>query len=191
VKGCRSSLYKEIDSLRKAVVAPFHLTRREPLHRPHHAPVRCDSRAATRDGTSPGVSLAPSEAAERRTAAVVVDRSGFTATAVALRAEAPSRPCILSLCSINCVGILPEFVDLVVVAAQIKGSVDNREEKNREYRDADRLMRASLPRYAANALKPSEAQARTIGANASRRDGKARRVFLSLDQPESPCAAAV
>jgi len=31
----------------------------------------------------------------------------------------------------------PNPVDLVVVAAHIKGRVDNREEKNREYRDAD------------------------------------------------------
>ena len=31
----------------------------------------------------------------------------------------------------------PNPVDLVVVAAQIKGRVDNREENNREYRDAD------------------------------------------------------
>jgi hypothetical protein len=38
----------------------------------------------------------------------------------------------------------PNSVDLVVVAAQIKGCVDNREEKSREYRDADR-PHARLP----------------------------------------------
>jgi hypothetical protein len=38
----------------------------------------------------------------------------------------------------------PNAVDLVVVAAQIKGRVDNRNETNREYRDADR-PHARLP----------------------------------------------
>jgi hypothetical protein len=41
----------------------------------------------------------------------------------------------------------PNPVDLVVVAAQIQGRVDNREEKNRDYRAMPiALMRASLPR---------------------------------------------
>jgi hypothetical protein len=34
--------------------------------------------------------------------------------------------------------LFPNAVGLVVVAAQIKNHVDNREETNREYRDADR-----------------------------------------------------
>ena len=47
--------------------------------------------------------------ARRCTAVVAVDRSGFTATLVASRAEAPSRQCILSLCQHHCVsaGIVP------------------------------------------------------------------------------------
>jgi hypothetical protein len=57
----------------------------------------------------------------------------------------------------------PNPVDLVVVAAHIKGRVDNPEEKNREYRDADHPHARLLPRYAADAFEPSEAQARTIG----------------------------
>src|SRR6266850_731954 len=39
---------------------------------------------------------------------------------------------------------LPNPVDLVVVAAQIEGRVNNREEKNRDYRDAYR-PHAHLP----------------------------------------------
>src|ERR1700730_6964128 len=61
----------------------------------------------------------------------------------------------------------PNPVDLVVVAAQIKGRVDNPEEKNREYRDADYPHAALPPRIPRRRLKPSEAKARTIGANAS------------------------
>jgi hypothetical protein len=38
---------------------------------------------------------------------------------------------------VTVLAFFPNSVDLVVVAAQIKGRVDNREEKNREYRDAD------------------------------------------------------
>jgi hypothetical protein len=60
----------------------------------------------------------------------------------------------------------PNAVDLVVVAAQIKGRVDNREETNREYRDADRPHARLPPKIRRRRLKPSEAQARTIGANA-------------------------
>jgi hypothetical protein len=61
----------------------------------------------------------------------------------------------------------PNPVDLVVVAAHIKGRVDNREEKNREYRDADHPHARLPPKMRRRRLKPSEAQARTIGANAS------------------------
>jgi len=61
----------------------------------------------------------------------------------------------------------PNAVDLVVVAAQIKGRVDNREETNREYRDADHPHARLPPNIRRRRLKPSEAQARTIGANAS------------------------
>jgi hypothetical protein len=63
--------------------------------------------------------------------------------------------------SFTVLAFFPNSVDLVVVAAQIKGRVDNREEKNREYRDAIALMRASLPRYAADAsslAKPRRAR---------------------------------
>jgi len=61
----------------------------------------------------------------------------------------------------------PNAVDLAVVAAQIKGRVDNREETNREYRDADRPHARLPPKIRRRRLKPSEAQARTIEANAS------------------------
>jgi hypothetical protein len=61
----------------------------------------------------------------------------------------------------------PNPVDLVVVTAQIKGRVDNPEEKNREYRDADHPHARLPPKIRRRRLKPSEAQARTIGANAS------------------------
>jgi hypothetical protein len=63
----------------------------------------------------------------------------------------------------------PDAIDLVVVAAQIKGRVDNREETNCEYRDADRPHARLPPKIRRRRLKPSEAQARTIGVNASPR----------------------
>jgi hypothetical protein len=61
----------------------------------------------------------------------------------------------------------PYPVYLVVVAAHIKGRVDNPEQKNREYRDADHPHARLPPKIRRRRLKPSEAQARTIGANAS------------------------
>src|SRR6266576_6497577 len=62
----------------------------------------------------------------------------------------------------------PNPVGLVVVAAQIKGRVDNREEDNREYRDADRPHARLPPKIRRRRLKLSEAEARTIGSHASR-----------------------
>jgi hypothetical protein len=46
--------------------------------------------------------------------------------------------------SITVLAFLPNLFHLVVVAAQIKDRVDNREENNRDYRDADR-PHARLP----------------------------------------------
>ncbi len=46
--------------------------------------------------------------------------------------------------SITVLAFFPNSFDLAVVAAQIEGRVDNREEKSREYRDADR-PHARLP----------------------------------------------
>jgi hypothetical protein len=43
----------------------------------------------------------------------------------------------------------PNLVDLVVVAAHIEGRVDNREEQNRDYRDADRPHARLLSRKGA------------------------------------------
>jgi len=80
----------------------------------------------------------------------------------------------------------PNAVDLAVVAAQIKGRVDNREKTNREYRDADHPHARLRPKIRRRRLKLSEAQTRRIGANASPPWRKARRVFLSLDQPDHP-----
>jgi hypothetical protein len=57
----------------------------------------------------------------------------------------------------------PNAVDLVVVAAQIKGRVDNREEKTANTAMPIALMRASLPRYAADASSLAKPKARTIG----------------------------
>jgi len=54
----------------------------------------------------------------------------------------------------------PNAVDLAVVAAQIKGRVNNREETNREYRDADHPHARLPPKIRCRRLKPSEAQAR-------------------------------
>jgi hypothetical protein len=52
----------------------------------------------------------------------------------------------------------PNSVDLVLVAVQIKGRVDNREEKNREYRDADCPHARLPPKIRRRRPKPSEAQ---------------------------------
>ena len=46
--------------------------------------------------------------------------------------------------TVSPLAFFPKPIGLVVVAAQIKGRVDNREENNREYRDADR-PHARLP----------------------------------------------
>jgi hypothetical protein len=58
-----------------------------------------------------------------------------------------------------CPAFFPNPVDLVVIAAQIKGRVDNPEEKNREYREADHLHARLPPKIRRRRLKPSEAQA--------------------------------
>jgi hypothetical protein len=47
----------------------------------------------------------------------------------------------------------PNPVDLVVVAAQIQGRVNNREETNREYRDADRPHARLPPKIRRRRLK--------------------------------------
>jgi hypothetical protein len=114
----------------------------------------------------PGISAATSEAAERRTAAVAVDRSGFLRQ---LRLPCVPR-CQVEKAFFHFASItvcLPAFfpnpVDLVVVAAQINGRVVNREETNREYRDADRPHARLPPEIRRRHLKPSETQARTIG----------------------------
>jgi hypothetical protein len=65
----------------------------------------------------------------------------------------------------------PNSVDLVVVAAQIKGRVDNREEKSREYRDADRPHARLPPKIRRRRLSLAKPR-RTIGQTQARRDGK-------------------
>jgi hypothetical protein len=49
----------------------------------------------------------------------------------------------------------PNPVDLVVVAAHIKGRVDNPEEKSREYREADHPHARLPPKIRRRRLKPS------------------------------------
>jgi hypothetical protein len=88
------------------------LLEREGMMQPHGDPARTRLRVrkAKPVRREPQFADRPTENANRRAAAAAVDRSGFTATAVDLRAEAASRKCILSLCQHHCTsaGILPE-----------------------------------------------------------------------------------
>jgi hypothetical protein len=72
-----------------------------------------------------------------------------------------------------CPAFFPNPVDLVVVAAQIKGRVNNPEEKNREYREADHPHARLPPKIRRRRLKPSEAQAPPL-------------LNFALDQASSP-----
>jgi hypothetical protein len=56
-----------------------------------------------------------------------------------------------------CPAFFPNPADLIVVAAQIKGRVDNPEENSREYRDADHPHARLPPKIRRRRLKPSEA----------------------------------
>jgi len=85
----------------------------------------------------------------------------------------------------------PNPVDLVVVAAHIKGRVDNPEEKNREYRDADHPHARLPPKIRRRRLKPSEAQARTIGGKHKPAVTESNAGFSFTRSAGSPCAAAV
>jgi hypothetical protein len=58
-----------------------------------------------------------------------------------------------------CPAFFPNPVNLVVIAAQIKDRVDNPEEKNREYREADHPHARLPPKIRRRRLKPSGAQA--------------------------------
>src|SRR4249920_2266220 len=84
-----------------------------------------------------GVSLVP--AAERCTAAVAWTGSGLRQLRFPCVPKRQFGNALLHFTSFTVcpLAFFPNPVDLVVVAAQIKGRVDNREENNREYRDAD------------------------------------------------------